>query len=106
MSDPRPSIEATQDAITGAQPTVSNDDLLQPPAPVTEPQPPVLITEQEVMFATAVVVSPRSTTIIRRMIGALRVVVTALQLPPPRPHYSHGAAYIERARMAREMDRL
>ena len=105
MSDLRPSIEATQDAITGAQPTVSNDDLLQPPAPVTEPQPPVLITEQEVMFATAVVVSPRSTLIARRMIGALRVFA-ALRLPPPRPHYSHSAAYIERARMAREMERL
>jgi hypothetical protein len=97
MSDLRPSIEATQDAITGAQPTVSNDDLLQPP---------VLVTEQEVMLGTAAAVSPRSTPITRRMIGALRVVVTALQLPPPRPHYSHGAAYIERARMAREMDRL
>ena len=106
MSDSRLPIEATQDAITGTQPTVSNDDLSQPPALVTDPQSPVLVTEQEVMFGTAAAVRPRSTPITRRMIDALRVVAAALRPPPPRPHYAHGASYIERARMSREMDRL
>jgi hypothetical protein len=102
------SIEATQDAITGTQPTVRNDDVSQPQPPtlVTDPQSPVLITEQEVMFGTAAVVRPRSTTITRRMIGALRVVAAALAPPPPRPHYAHRASYLESACMSREMDRL
>jgi hypothetical protein len=61
MLDSILSIEATQDAIAGTQPTVSNDDLSQPPALVTKPQPLVLVTEQEVMFGTAAAVRPRST---------------------------------------------
>jgi hypothetical protein len=82
MLDLRLSIEATQDAITGTQPTVSNDGLSQPPALVTKPQPPVLVTEQEVMFGTAAAVRPRSTPITSRMTGALRVVAAAF---PPGP---------------------
>jgi hypothetical protein len=105
MSDLRLSIEATQDAITGTRPTVSNDDLSQPPALVTKPQPPVLVTEQEVMLGTAAAVRPRSTPITRRMIDALGVVAAALRPPPPRPNYAR-ASYLERARMSREMDRL
>jgi hypothetical protein len=106
MSDLTLSAEATQDAITGTQPTVSNDDLSTPPPLVTEPQPPVLITEQEVMLGTAAAVRPRPTPITRRMIGALRVVGAALRPPPPRPHYARRALYIENAAMSREMDRL
>ena len=106
MLDLRLSIEATQDAITGTQPTVSNDDLSQPPALVTEPQPPVLVTEQEVMFGTAAAVRPRSTQITRQMINALHVVGAALRPPPPRPHYARRAYYLERAALSREMDRL
>jgi hypothetical protein len=106
MTDLRLSIEETQDAITGVQPTVSNDNLSQPPVLISEPEAPVLISEQEVMLGTAAAVRPRSTQITRRMINALHVVGAALRPPPPRPHYSHGGAYIERARMAREMDRL
>jgi len=97
MSDLTLSVGARQDAITDVQPAVSNDNL---------PQPPVLITEQEVMLGTAAAVSPRSTPITRRMIDALGVVAAALRPPPPRPHYARRAAYIERAAMAREMDRL
>jgi hypothetical protein len=104
MSESTLSVEATQDATTGIQPTVSNDDLSQPPL-VTEPQPPVLITEQEVMLGTAAAVSPRSTPITRRMIDALRVVGAVLR-PPPRPHYARRAYYLEYAAMSREMDRL
>jgi hypothetical protein len=97
MTDLRLSIEETQDAITGTQPTVSKDNLSQPP---------VLISEQEVMLGTAAAVRPRSTQITRRMINALHVVAAALQPPPPRPHYARRAYYLERAAMSREMDRL
>jgi hypothetical protein len=102
MSDSTLAIKAPKDA----QPTASIDGVAQPPILVTEPQPPVVITEQEVMLGTAAAARPRWIPITRRMFGALRGFATALQLPPPRPHYSHGGAYIERARMAREMGRL
>ena len=105
MTDLRLSIEETQDAITGTQPTVSKN-LSQPPTLVTEPEAPVLISEQEVMLGTAAAVRPRSTQITRRMINALHVVGAALQPPPPRPHYALRAYYLERAAMSREMDRL
>jgi hypothetical protein len=106
MSDLTLSVEATQDAITGIQSTVSKDKLSQPPTLVTEPEPPVLITEQEVMLGTAAAVSPWSTPITRRMIKVLRVVGAALRPPPPRPHYARRAYYLEYAAMSREMDRL
>jgi hypothetical protein len=98
-------LETTQDAGTDFQPAVSNDKQSQPTALVTEPQPPVVITEQEVMLGTAAAVSPRSIPITRRMMDALRVLGAAFG-PPPRAHYARRAAYIERAAMAREMDRL
>jgi hypothetical protein len=106
MTDLRLSIEETQDGITGTQPTVSKDNLSQPPTLVTEPEPPVLISEQEVMLGTAAAVRPRSTQITRQMINAFHVVGAALRPPPPRPHYARRAAYIERAAMSREIDRL
>jgi len=96
MTDLRLSIEETQDAITGTQPTVSKDNLSQAP---------VLISEQEVMLGTAAAVRPRYSQITRRMISALHVVGAALQ-PPPRPRYTRRAYYLERAAMSREMDRL
>jgi hypothetical protein len=98
------STKATQDVVTDAQATVSNDELLE--LLVTEPPQPVLITEQEVMLGTAAAVLPRRTPITQRMMDALRVVGAAFGPPPPRPHYAPRAAYIERAAMAREMDRL
>jgi hypothetical protein len=101
MSNLSLSIEATQNAIASA--AVSTDDLPRPQALETEAQPPVLITEQEVVFGTAAAVRPRSIPTTRRMIGVLRA---ALQPPPPRPHYARRAAYLERAAMSREMDRL
>jgi hypothetical protein len=106
MSDLTLSVEATQDAITGIQSTVTKDNLSQPPTLVAQPEPPVLISEQEVMLGTAAAVRPTWIPITRRMVGVLRVVGAALRPPPPRPHYGHRAAYIERAAMSREMDRL
>jgi hypothetical protein len=104
MSNSSLSIEDPQDAVASA--AVSIDDLAQPSALETEAQPPVLITEQEVVFGTAAAVRPRSSPITRRMVGVLRVVGAALRPPPPRPHYAHRAYYLERAAMSREMDRL
>lgn len=98
------SIETTQAVVTGAQPSAGNDELLE--LLVTEPQPPVVITEQEVMLGTAAAVSRRRTPITHRMMDALRVVGAAFGPPPPQPHPVLRAAYIERAAMAREMDRL
>ena len=106
MTDLRLSIEETQDAITGTQATISKDNLSQPPILVTEPEPPVLISEQEVMLGTAAAVRPRSTQITRQMINALHVVGAALRPPPPRPYYARRAYYLERAAMSREVDRL
>jgi hypothetical protein len=105
MLDLSPPVGATEDAITDVEPSVSNDNLARPAFSVTEPPPPVLITEEEVMLGSAVVVRPRSTPITRRMIDTVRAV-TAWRPPPPRPHYAPRAAYIERAAMSREMDRL
>jgi len=99
-------VEATQDAFAGIRPTVGKDDISQVPAPVTDPQPPILITEHEVMFGTSVVVAPRSTPVTRRMIGRLRIVAAVLRPPPPRPRYARRADYLERACMSREMGRL
>ncbi len=106
MTDLRLSIEETQDVITGTQPTVSKDNQSQPATAVTKPEPPVLITEQEVMLGTAAAVRPRSTQITRQSNNALHVVGAALRPPPPRPHYARRAAYLERAAMSRELDRL
>ena len=102
MSNLSLSIEATQNAIASA--AVSTDDLPRPQALETEAQPPVLITEQEVVFGTAAAVRPQSIPTTRRMIGVLRAALRPP--PPPRPHYARRAAYLERAAMSREMDRL
>jgi hypothetical protein len=104
MSDSTLSIEAMEDAI--ASPAVSTDRSARPPALETEAQPPVLITQQEVMFGTAAAVRPRFIPITRRMVGVLRVVATAVRPPLPRPHYARRAYYLEYAAMSREMDRL
>ena len=106
MLDSAMYVEATQDAIIGTRPALGDDDASQLPAPVTVPQPPVLITEHEVMFGTAAAVAPRSTPVTRRMIGTLRIVAAALRPPPPRPHHAQRASYLERACMSREMGRL
>jgi hypothetical protein len=97
-------IEATQDVIASA--AVSADDLARAPALETEAAPPVLITEQEVIFGTAVALQPPSIPTTRRMVGVLRAVATALRPPPPRPHYARRAGYLESAAMSREMGRL
>jgi hypothetical protein len=66
---------------------------------------PVLITEQEVMFATRVAISTRFAAVPRRMLDAIRVAAAPPQ-PRPRRHYPMDTGYLEHSRMAREMDRL
>ena len=67
---------------------------------------PVLITEQQVMFSTAVAASARRASTFRRLSDAIRRFGSAVQLPPPRREYPQRNSYFENARMAREMDRL
>ncbi len=66
----------------------------------------VLITEQQVMFGTAVAAAPRPK---NRLMAALgRVFATSTTEARSRPHHDvqRRMYYIESARMAREMDRL
>ena len=67
---------------------------------------PIFITEQEVMFSSAVATSPQPASISRRLIDAIRVVSAAVQPRPARRHYPERISLFEESRMAREMDRL
>ena len=67
---------------------------------------PVLITAQEVLFSTRVALLLRKTSAPHRWIDAIRVAAGSLHLPPPRQRHPMDTGYLERARMAREMDRL
>jgi hypothetical protein len=79
---------------------------IQTPQEVSAPPAPVLISEQEVLFGTRVAASPHKASIPRRWFDAVRGAAHSLQLPPPHPHYPADMGYLERSRMAREMDRL
>ena len=63
------------------------------------------ITQQEVVFSTAAAISSRRPSGSRRLIDAIRGFSAALR-PPAGRHYPRDTVYLERARMAREMDRL
>jgi hypothetical protein len=78
----------------------------QTPQEVSAQPAPVLISEQEVLFGTRVAASPHKASIPRRWFDAVRGAAHSLQLPPPHPHYPADMGYLERSRMAREMDRL
>jgi hypothetical protein len=70
-------------------------------------QPQVLITEQEVRFSTAAAARSQSNAIAGWLMDAIRIVGASLQPPPPRRHYPRrDPSYMERARMARAMERL
>lgn len=88
---------ATPDVIKDAEPT---------PVANGVSHAPVLISEQEVRFSTAAAVPLRPSKITHRLIEAIRVVSAALHPPPARLHYPQRFSYLERALMAREMDRL
>jgi hypothetical protein len=85
-------------------------------ADVTEaaPRTPVLITEQQVLFATAAGVPLQPAKIGRRWIEAVRgigaglraVVTSSNEARPKRQHDPARNDYLEDSRMAREMFRL
>ena len=65
----------------------------RPSPEVINPQPPVLVTEQMLMFSKTAVVRPWLGRIARRMIGGLYVTVVAFGAPVS---YAHFGWYVER----------
>jgi hypothetical protein len=69
-------------------------------------QPPVVITEREVVFSTAAAVSLPRTKPTRRVITALRAMFLSSSEDAPRHYPPRRDAFLEHAAMAREMRRL
>jgi hypothetical protein len=90
------------------------DDAIEPPpaADVAVQPAPTLITEQEVLFATAAAVRPPTTrwwtraTDVLASTGRRMFVTIGAAARPPQRHYPRRYDFIEDARMAREMYRL
>jgi hypothetical protein len=86
-------------------------EAVEQPAAVA-PRTPVLITEQQVMFATAAAVPLQPARTSRRWTEALRAFLTAAFVKssnegqPKRRHYPSRNDFLEDSRMAREMMRL
>ena len=97
MSQSPKTSAATPDVIQDAEPTLVKDGTSHAP---------VFITQQGVVFSTAVATSSRPAPISRRLIDAIRGLGAALQQPPARRHHSPRFSGLEESRMAREMDRL
>ena len=92
---------------TPADPQVVAEDPEQVMEAVS--QPPVVITEQEVVFSTAAAVSLPRTKPSRRVITALRAMFLSSSedaRPAPRHYPPRRDAFLEQAAMAREMRRL
>jgi hypothetical protein len=66
----------------------------------------VLISAQEVLFSTRVALLLQKASTPHRWIAAVRDAAGSLHLPPPRQRFPMDTGYLERSRMAREMDRL
>jgi hypothetical protein len=91
----------------------ASPDAVKPPAAVeAPPRTPVLITEQEVLFATAAAAPLQPARTGRGWLVALRAFLTAVleksdsDSRPKRRHYPSRDDYLENSRMAREMLRL
>jgi hypothetical protein len=97
MSQSTTASATTRGAVHEVEPTSEKDG--------TTPES-VLITAQEVLFSTRVALMLRKTSTPHRWIGAIRGAAGSLRLPPPRERHPMDTGYLERARMAREMDRL
>jgi hypothetical protein len=86
------------------------DEIAEPTADSTAVHTPVLITEQEVRFATAAAVPLQPTKAGRRwtgVIGAVRAMfVSSTDQPRERRHYPPRNDFLESSRMSREMYRL
>jgi hypothetical protein len=98
-------------ASSGASP----DAVAQPADAEASPRTPVLITEQQVLFATAAAVPLQPTKTSRRWIEAVRAiganvkaafVTSSNEDRPKRRHYPGRNDFLEDSRMAREMLRL
>jgi hypothetical protein len=89
------------DAIEPVSHTEADLEMPSPLADVAVRPAPTLITEQEVLFATAAAVRPPTTRWWRRMFVAIGTAAR-----PPQRHYPRRYDFIEDARMAREMYRL
>lgn len=92
---------------TGLRTAPVNEPIPQPPAaaPSVEAAPAeVLISTQQVLFGTAVVQGTRRAPLASRVTSALRRM--AADANRPRHPYLRHYAYLEDARMAREMERL
>jgi hypothetical protein len=92
-------------------------EVVEQPADIAEvaPRTPVLITEQQVLFATAAALplqpakTSRRWTEVMRAIGAsvrAAFVTSSDEARPARRHYPARNEYLEDSRMAREMLRL
>jgi hypothetical protein len=97
MSQLSGTFESTRDVVHDAQRTVVTDGTAAAP---------VVITEQEVMYGTRAAMFSRAASAPHRFIDVIRVAAASLRLPPPRRRYPIDSGYLERSRMAREMDRL
>ncbi|HET6734878.1 hypothetical protein [Mycobacterium sp.] len=90
----------------GAPQEIADEPSVDSPAVPTS----VLITEQEVMFATAAAVPLQPAKAGRRwtdVIGAVRAMfVSSTDQPRERRHYPPRNDYLESSRMSREMHRL
>jgi len=100
-------VEMSQSTTT----SVGSREVVREAAPTSEKDErlaaPVLITEQEVLLGTrAATLPPKVSAAQHRWIAAIRVAAGSLHLPPPRQRFPMDTGYLERSRMAREMDRL
>src|SRR5436309_534595 len=91
----------------------ASPDALKQPAPVeASPRTPVLITEQQVLFATAAAVPLQPARTSRRWSEAARAILTAAfvkssnESQPKRCGHPSRNDFLEDSRMAREMMRL
>jgi hypothetical protein len=95
-------------AVTDSTPQAIEDPVSQTQsvAPSDEvSSPELLITEQEVLFGTAAAVPLQRGKIVRRLVAVLFAISAAASRPRAR-YYPTRGDYLERALMAREMDRL
>jgi hypothetical protein len=97
MSQSTTTSAITREVVPTAAPTSEKDETSAAP---------VLITEQEVLFSTRVALLLRKASNPHRWIDSIRVAAGSLHLPPARQRYPMDTGYLERSRMAREMDRL
>jgi hypothetical protein len=90
----------------------ASDAVKQPAAVEASPRTPTLITEQQVLFATAAAVPLQPARTGRRWTESARAFLTAAfvksgnESQPKRRHYPSRNDFLENSRMAREMMRL